>query len=342
MPDKPRLALDAALTNNVPAHALALYGRWWQFETWLRSLAYVELRAKYGIKWVERLDSDSTKRQAKDQQRQYMSSPDWEDPLAYLDASKLFDVIEADWDLFEPSLIEQDAWKGRRAELLKIRHRIGHMRRPHSDDLGRLEQTLRDLDKGALRAILAYQHEYDPRDLCSEGHPVVRSWVYGEHETAERLIEHAANNYDTSFRISLVRRPWVSPPPDGDKLEENSAGYLWYVRFNFRDRFVQVPQLWRSRYLDTLTRKHLVHVLIASVSHVTVTFPMVDSEFVADAIGNLFDAVLLETTPYYPGNLDDFYDDPLTRLPALDPRVQVNTPWSIDLPDDRPITIFAA
>lgn len=276
MPDNARFALEAALTNNVPAKALALYGRWWQFETWLRSLAYVELRAKYGIKWTERLDTSTTNRQANDRQRHYMSSPDWEDPLAYLDASKLFDLVDTNWDLFEPSLIEQDAWRGRRAELLKIRHRIGHMRRPHRDDLNRLEQTLRDLDKGALRSILAYQREYEPLDLCSEDHPIIRSWVYGEHKIAERLIDHAARNYGTNFRLSLVRRPWVSPSLHGGKLNGDTVGYLWHAHFNFRDRYPQVPQLWRSRHLDAVTRKHLVHLLVSDVSHVTVTFPMVD------------------------------------------------------------------
>lgn len=342
MPDNARFALEAALTNNVPAKALALYGRWWQLETWLRSLAYVELRAKYGIKWIEQLDTGATKRQASDQKQQYMSSPDWEDPLAYLDAGKLFELIDTNWELFEPSLIEQDVWKGRRTELLKIRHRIGHMRRPHRDDLSRLEQTLRDIDKGALRSILAYQRDYEPLDLCSEDHPVIRSWIYGEHEIAERLIEHAERNYDTNFRLSLVRRPWASRPLQGEKLNGDSAGYLWSARFNFRGRYMEVPQLWRSRDLDSLARKHLVHVLISDVSHVTVTFPMVDGEAVADAIGNFFDAILLATTPIYPGNMDDFSDDPLNRIPALDPRVQVKSAWSIDLPEDMPITIFSA
>jgi HEPN superfamily Swt1-like protein len=341
MPDTSRHALEAALMSSVPASSLALYGRWWQFETWLRSLVYVELRAKYGVRWTDQLDTSTSNRQERDRQRQYMASPDWEDPLAYLDVSKLFSLVEADWDLFEPNLIEQDAWQGRRAELLKIRHRIGHMRRSHSDDLGRLEQTLRDLEKGAKRALLAYHREYDPRIFCSDDHAVVRGWVHREHETADRLIEHANENYGTSFRISLTRRPWASETIDG-QVAEASPGYLWYVRFGFRERYVQVPQLWRSRHLDTLTRNHLIHVLVDGISSVTVTFPLIDGPVVADAIGDFFDAVLLETTPTYPGNLDNFGDDPLSRIPPLDPRVQVNSAWSTNFPEDVPLTVFSA
>jgi hypothetical protein len=36
-----------------PPRLRALYARWWQLETWLRELAYVELRALLGTRWVE-------------------------------------------------------------------------------------------------------------------------------------------------------------------------------------------------------------------------------------------------------------------------------------------------
>jgi hypothetical protein len=36
--------LERLVRNGVPADALAFYGRWWQFETWLRDAVYVELR----------------------------------------------------------------------------------------------------------------------------------------------------------------------------------------------------------------------------------------------------------------------------------------------------------
>src|SRR3712207_5206205 len=47
-------ALRAATGGDVgvlPARSVALYARWWQLETWLRELIYVELRALYGSTW---------------------------------------------------------------------------------------------------------------------------------------------------------------------------------------------------------------------------------------------------------------------------------------------------
>lgn len=45
-------SLDSAVRFGVDEEALVLYGRWWQLETWLREVAYLELRSKYGVKWT--------------------------------------------------------------------------------------------------------------------------------------------------------------------------------------------------------------------------------------------------------------------------------------------------
>jgi len=44
-------ALESATAGGMPGQSLALYARWWQLETWLHDLAYVELRALRGIAW---------------------------------------------------------------------------------------------------------------------------------------------------------------------------------------------------------------------------------------------------------------------------------------------------
>jgi hypothetical protein len=65
-----RTAITEAVRNgDLPTGALALYARWWQLETWLRSLAYVELRAKFGMSWVNELALAATIRQERDQSR---------------------------------------------------------------------------------------------------------------------------------------------------------------------------------------------------------------------------------------------------------------------------------
>lgn len=50
LPDDAADALSAVLdSGDMPPRALALYVRWWQLETWLRTLAYVELRSRDGL-----------------------------------------------------------------------------------------------------------------------------------------------------------------------------------------------------------------------------------------------------------------------------------------------------
>lgn len=92
--------------------ALALFARRCQLETWLRSLVYVELRARHGVAWVDQLPSRAQDRKARDAAHAYIASPDWEDPLAYLDTSQLFELIEKNWQLFEQSLFDFDSWRG--------------------------------------------------------------------------------------------------------------------------------------------------------------------------------------------------------------------------------------
>jgi hypothetical protein len=226
--DDVQTALEGAFGSGVPGRSVALYARWWQLETWLRSLAYVELRAESGERWTDRLDVGALQRQSRDQARAYMASPDWKDPLAYLDASKLFDLLDRNWSLFEPSLISRGSWQGRRDELLAIRHRIGHLRRPHRDDLMRLEQTLRDLEHGAVRTLRAYNRRYDPYPQQASD-PVVTGWVAGQHPVAQRLLEHAERQYGTSLRLTYSVRRWATEFADGPV--SGSRGVLWHADF---------------------------------------------------------------------------------------------------------------
>src|SRR5467141_404559 len=143
----------------MPPSAAALYSRWWQLETWLRSLVYVELRAAYGPQWASRLPPPSEDRRLKDEEFRYMATPDAQARLAYADVSHLFNIIKDDWPLFEDALLKKEVWAGRTVELSNIRNRIGHCRRPHVDDLSRLEQTLRDLEGGTFRAAAAFNRQ---------------------------------------------------------------------------------------------------------------------------------------------------------------------------------------
>jgi len=87
-------------------------------------------------------------------------------------------------------------------------------------------------------------------------------------------------------------------------------------------------------------RTLLTHVLISSEYSVGVTFPAVDdAQAVSDAIGNIFGAILSSLGWQ---REDDWRSNPLERIPALDARVQIMTPWSIVDETTTPISIFSA
>lgn len=141
-------------------------------------------------------------RQCQDAKFSHMASTDTENPLAYLDYSQLRKVIEDNWAQFALTLIHRPAWDGRQEELARIRHRIGHMRRPHRDDLSRIEQTLRDLERGAFIACASYNKRTPPS--ADKYHDVVTAgWLRQEHRAAT-LIDHAARQYDTQRLIHAI------------------------------------------------------------------------------------------------------------------------------------------
>ena len=157
-----RDAVERCWRYGVPPMASALHARWWQFETWIRSLVHVELRAAKGAKWSEALRKDTVERQQQDEAFRYMATPDAQAALAYADAADLFRVIDTNWKLFESSLLAHSVWSGNVVQLLSIRNRIGHCRRPHMDDLSRLQQTLRDMEAGAMTAVSSFNRQFRP------------------------------------------------------------------------------------------------------------------------------------------------------------------------------------
>lgn len=340
LPDDVTAAFEGAFDSGVPSRSVAAYARWWSLETWLRALAYVELRSQRGQHWTDVLDRRALQRQSKEQARVYMASPDWMDPLAYLDAGPLFELVDRNWPLFEPSLISESSWRGRREELLQIRNRIGHLRRPHRDDLGRLEQTLRDLEHGAVKALRAYNRRRRPDCDCTSD-PVVAGWIVGEHPTARRLLAHAERQYGISLELTYSIRPWASKPIG--QLISGSSGVLWHARFYVGSRYLRLREFWRDDRLDLRTRRLLVHVLADDPHQVELTFAAVDEPHeVGDAIGDAFDAVLANSSRRsLPG-----WDDPTVealRLPRPDDaRVLVGSPWNIVDDDTEPVTIFGA
>lgn len=283
------LAVRTAVLHGMPSDSVALYGRWWQLEAWLRELVYVELRALYGVEW-DKVVKASSGRQTADAVYTHMLSADSENPLAFLDYSQIIQLIDDHWAQFEYALITRTAWDGRQEELKRIRHRIGHMRKPHPDDVGRLEQTLRDLERGTFVALASYNDGSMP-DPKVHHDLVTLGWIAGEHEDAQRLIEHARTRYDTKFRLRSARRPWAEWPTDS----RHAPGLLWKAEFFLGERAVDAGGLWFDTSMNRL-RPLLVHLLCDDPHHVAFTFSGSDDPTkVADAIGEAFDAVLMNS-----------------------------------------------
>lgn len=334
-------ALSAVLdSHDMPSRALALYARWWQLETWLRSLAYIELRSRDGLDWSSNLDTQAENRRKKDKQYEYMASPDWDDPLAYLDTSRLFELIDNNFDLFELVLPARGSWTGRKDELLGIRNRIGHLRRPHNDDLGRLEQTLRDLEHGAFRAVTSYNRYWNIEHL-DQADPIVASYHHDQYPNSEQLLAYVERRCDISVRLSFTVRPWAQYPTKGTPAS-GQPGILWHVNFYPRLRRFDIPRLWRD--LGPLTRQVLVHLLVPDIGHISATFSAVDdTDMVAIAIGNMLRSVINCSRDLRPDEITEGYEDnPLYRLPPLDSRIQIRTAlWLVD-ESMTPISLFGA
>ncbi len=317
-----------------------MYARWWQLETWLRSLVYVERSARDGRHWADSLPAVAAQREASDQQHGYMVTPDANARLAYLDVTPLFDdVIADDWDLYADALIDKDVWDGRVQELRRIRHRIGHCRRPHRDDLSRLEQTLRDIDAGAFRVVAAYNRQTAPPPDLED--PIVQAWVRGTHDDARRLLDHASTNYDVRFRLAYSRRPWAQRRAKGDAVSGRS-GYLWHARWTMAGGWpVDLRSFWEDTYMSQPSDL-LVYLTATDPFSIELSFAAVDDPTeIADAIGRSFDAVL--TNPDHGwGDLFASTDRWTRQLRDLDAKVQIATEWAIVDDTTTPITMFGA
>jgi hypothetical protein len=332
-----RDAIETAWRCGVPPAASALHARWWQIETWLRSLVYVELRAAKGVRWIETL-RNALKLQEQDKAFRYMPTPDAQAQLAYADIGQLTTAIEGNWNLFEHALPAHAVWTGKVVELLNIRNRIGHCRRPHVDDLSRLHQTLRDMEAGALAAV----HSFNRQSHVNEGwtDPVVDGWVRRQHDDAVRLMDHALGQYGTRMDLMWSRRPWAERHPNAKSIA-GKPGYFWHANFFFGGRRAfDVRRFWDDSYLNKARDLIVFACVSVPPSSMEVSFSAVDDpSLISDVIGNCFDAALHSQRISNP--MDVSYDDWLKISEGLDQRVQVGTPWSV-VGDGDPVRIFGA
>ncbi len=211
--------------GDVPTRAANVYIRVFQFEIWLRSMVYVELRALLGNDWAKDLNPSSRSRDA-DKALTHMPTAEL-NPLSYTQLSELLRLVDQHWHCFAGYLPPRDIWVSRLREVTQIRHRAAHFRSGHVDDLARLKQFLRDLDKGFWRFCTSY-NDYHPV-LPQEGDAITSHflhldplpWVAIKPGTWAQI-----GTRDKSIPVGLYvrrqKRPWAS-----NSLAESSAGYLY-------------------------------------------------------------------------------------------------------------------
>lgn len=117
------------LLADVPTQVINTYARLWQFETWLRAMVYVELRALLGDAWAKDLNPNSGSRQA-DKSLTHMPTPEM-NALSYAQLSKLIALVDNHWDCFASYFPPKSLWTAKLQEVTQIRHRVAHFRVGH-------------------------------------------------------------------------------------------------------------------------------------------------------------------------------------------------------------------
>jgi hypothetical protein len=255
----------------VPKRVLATYSRLWQLETWLRRMAYVELRALLGDGWSRDLPVPSTSFTA-DKRLTHMPTPEM-NALSYAQLSDLQRFVAKHWDCFAPYLPPQDIWTAKLAEVSQIRHRVAHFRSGHADDLQRVRQLLRDIDSGFWRFCTSYNDEQPV--LPASDDPVVSKFLpydpFPWTEVGERRwarVGIADPSLVIAITVEVLRRPWAARPQQVD----GTAGHIYDVRFFARNgRKLDYPVFLEStRHFHP----HLAHICLdSSENMVRLTIP---------------------------------------------------------------------
>ena len=272
---------------------LETYARLWQFETWMRRLVYVQLRALDGDAWESKIKTQRAKAsKANDKRLTHMPTPE-DDVLSFAQLSDLINVIAEHRQYFEAYLPPKTIWDAKLEEVMAIRHRVAHFRTLHRDDLARVKQFLRDIDHGLWRFCTGYNHHHSV--LPQSGDPVVahflpmdpfpwtevgdKQWArLGSADPAARL----------SVTVEVLAMPWATwATPIAGK-----AGLLYDVSIHARgQRSIDYRQFMRE---TKRLHARVVHLCLDSAaSSLRVTIPAcLGEDAVKGLIQRFCDAVL--------------------------------------------------
>lgn len=289
--------IDLSRIPEVPEHVLHTYARLWQLETWLRRIIYIELRARYGDEWKRQVPPRWEGPRKADKNLTHMPTPE-DDPLSYTQLSGLCQIIADDWQMFSPMLPPRTLWDAKLEEVKQIRHRVAHFRIGHQDDLARVLQLIRDLDKSFWTFCTSYNN---PRPvLPASDDPVVTHFLHldpfpwsqvGENEWAR--IGSADPTLRVAVTVEIIRSSWAvwSLPIAGKQ------GFLYDVHLTARGS----RRIDYSRLLDDTLKLHerVVHILLDKFfGSVRLTIPaVIGEETVTRLVERFHEAALHSLTP---------------------------------------------
>jgi hypothetical protein len=228
-------------------------------------------------------------------------------------------------------------WDGWVDELQEIRHRSAHCRRPHGDDLTRIELILRNLEKGAFRSLETHNVRFQ-MDVLPDDDAIVEGWVKHKHPDAH-LVAHAERVHDMLIQLQWSKRPWAS----WRKGERITGHDSFFVHATYHLRSAHATPLRLAEPLargDNLLNHALVYLLVDSPYTPEYTFAAVDGgKIVNDAIAAATQDV------FYVKRVGEPPTDWMSRWDfaqaSLDHRVLVNSALNLAHPDTR-FPVFAA
>lgn len=241
--------------SEIPCERLWTYALLWNFEIWLRTMVYVELRAGYGDAWETKLEKGRAEK-AHEHDKNLSHMPTRERlPTSYMQLSDLLKTVDAEWTLFEPYFPPKDLWTTKMKEIQQIRHRVAHFRVGHEDDQWRLKQVIRDIDQWFWRFCTSYNEERPV--LPASNDPVTGrfihldpfSWSKGSDGVLAR-VGSADPSLRMAVQIEVTQREWA--PDRADDEIAGADGFLYDVVLSAR----QQRMFDYSNFLDSTQRFH--------------------------------------------------------------------------------------
>lgn len=277
-----KIALD--LPSEVDQPTLKAFLRMYQFETWLREMVYLEMKANYGINWWNESEAALKRSRvgthlparylSKDKRHSHISTAE-NDPLWFISFEYLLKIIfdTKHWPLFKEYFTTKQILRARFEEIGPIRNRVAHCRALHAYDVARLEQLMKDFDQNFWRFCTSYNdHWYFSGAL--DQNPVYRHFRDAACDWSDLQIEYSVR---PSARSRKIR-------PDLGK------GIFYHVAFISRDsRYINYPKVlkYTARY-----HKFVLHIMLDSFQRVLrITVPStITAQNVIEVIERFSDA----------------------------------------------------